>query len=115
MTLTIRDKVEYKPIGKPFKFNVEVLGPIKLPEFNCPFGSRKKCLPKIESISNTGLMLIKFPLGLYLYNQTAYPNITNAISLSLKIIQNSEDLQVSSKASIDSWEVLSVNEFTISL
>ena len=94
--VTIRDSDQYKPIGDPFRFTIEVVAPVKPPEFSCPIGRKIKCLPKIESVSNTGLMLIRFPLGLYQFNETAYPNITKAINLSLKI---SEDLESGSAVS----------------
>jgi hypothetical protein len=66
--VTIRDKDLYKPIGDPFRFTIEIVEPVRLPEFSCPLGRKIKCLPKIESVSNNGLMVIRFPLGLYQFN-----------------------------------------------
>lgn len=106
MKVTIRDSDQYKPIGDPFRFTIEVVAPVKPPEFSCPLGRKVKCLPKIESVSNNGLMLIRFPLGLYTINETQYANMTKAINLSLKV---AEDLEsggtFSSNASLTSWEV----------
>jgi hypothetical protein len=36
--VTIRDKDQYKPIGNPFRFTIEVVAPVKPPEFSCPLG-----------------------------------------------------------------------------
>jgi len=104
--VTIRDRDQYKPIGDPFRFTIEVVAPVSPPEYSCPLGRKTKCLPKIESVNNNGLMVIRFPLGLYQFNETHYSNIKKAINLSLKF---ADDLEIggtlSSNASLTSWEV----------
>ena len=52
LTVLIRDPLDYKLLMHPLPFVVEVLPPIKLPDFTCTLGPRKLCLPKILSISN---------------------------------------------------------------
>jgi hypothetical protein len=104
--VTIRDRDQYKPIGDPFRFAIEVVAPVKPPDFSCPLGRKIKCLPKIERVSNTGLIVIRFPLGLYQFNETQYPKITKAISISMKMAEEPEtDSTVSSNATLTSWDV----------
>ena len=104
--VTIRDRDQYKPIGEVFRFTIIVVAPVSPPEFSCPLGRKIKCLPKIESVSNTGLMVIRFPLGLYQFNETQYPNITKALSLSLKMAEDPESRgTLSSNATLTSWDV----------
>jgi hypothetical protein len=83
MTASIRDKLEYKPIGQAFKFLVQVVPPIKPPDFTCPLSRKALCLPRLVEISPKGVMLIKFPLGLSSFNETQYQNITQAFFLDL--------------------------------
>jgi hypothetical protein len=80
---TIRDNIEYKPIGSVFKFLVQVVPPIKPPDFTCPLGRKARCLPRIVEITPKGVMLIKFPLGLSSFNETQYQNINQALFLEL--------------------------------
>ena len=80
---TIRDKLEYKPIGEAFKFVVQVVPPIKPPDFTCPLGRKARCLPRIVEISPKGIMIIKFPLGLSSFNESQYQNITQVLFLEL--------------------------------
>ncbi len=104
--VTIRDSDQYKPIGDPLRFTIEVVAPVKPPEFSCPIGRKIKCLPKIESVSNTGLMVVRFPLGLYQFNETEYPNITKAINLSLNMAKDPESGgSVPSNATLTSWDI----------
>jgi hypothetical protein len=83
VTATVRDNKEYKPIGQAFKFVVEVVPPIKKPDFTCPLGIKARCLPRIVEITPKGVMLIKFPLGLSSFNETQYQNINQALFLEL--------------------------------
>ena len=83
MTAIIRDTIEYKPIGQAFKFLVQVVPPIKPPNFTCPLGRKAHCLPRILEISPKGVMLIKFPMGLSSFKETQHQNITDALFLEL--------------------------------
>jgi hypothetical protein len=83
VTATLRDNIEYKPIGSAFKFLVQVVPPIKPPDFTCPLGRKARCLPRIIEITPKGVMLIKFPLGLSSFNETQYQNINQALFLEL--------------------------------
>ena len=107
--VTIRDRDQYKPIGNPFRFGIEVVAPLRPPEFSCLLGRKVKCLPKIESVSNNGLMVIRFPLGLYTFNETQYAIIAKSINLSLKFADDLENGgTLSSNSSLTSWEVKKV-------
>jgi hypothetical protein len=83
VTATVRDKIKYKPIWKAFKLLVQVVLPIKHPEFICPLGRKAHCLPRIVEITPKGAMLIKFPLGLSSFNESQYQNISQALFLDL--------------------------------
>ena len=83
VTATIRDKLKYMQIGQAFKFLVQVVPPIKHPDFTCPLGRKVRCLPRIIEISPKGVMLVKFPLGLPSINETQYQNINQALFLDL--------------------------------
>jgi hypothetical protein len=51
-------------------------------------------------------MVIRFPLGLYQFNETQYAKITKAIHLSLKMAEDPETGgTLSSNATLTSWDV----------
>ena len=67
----------------------------------CPFGSRPDdCLPKIESITDSGLLTVFFPIPLStVVNETQYKNLSG--TLDIKLVQ-----QVQANTSISSWDVV---------
>jgi hypothetical protein len=61
-------------------------------------------------------MVIRFPLGLYQFNETQYAKITKAINLSLKMAEDPETGgTLSSNATLTSWDVKYVTEDAISV
>ena len=61
-------------------------------------------------------MVVRFPLGLYQFNETQYSYITKAISLSLKVAEDPESGETQPlNATLTSWDVIQVTEDAISV
>jgi hypothetical protein len=67
----------------------------------CSFGSRPNdCLPKIQSITDSGLLTVFFPIPLSsAVNETQYLNVSSTLDIRL-------EQQVQANTSISSWDVV---------
>ena len=67
----------------------------------CPFGSSPDdCLPKIQSITDSGILTVFFPIPLSsVVNETQYRNVSS--TLDIRLVQ-----QVQANTSITSWDVV---------
>jgi hypothetical protein len=76
----------------------------------CPFGIKPNdCLPKIESITDSGLLTVFFPIPLStVLNETQYRNLSSTLDIRL-------EQQVQANTSITSWDVVRLTKTELEL
>lgn len=105
LELYLRDN-RYKPLFKPFKFNLQVVPPILEKANMCPLSLKlEKCHPRILDISSKGLLQIGFPIEIKIINETNYTNASTGLEFKLRrtII---DEIPRKIDCSIISWSIV---------
>ncbi len=75
----------------------------------------ESCLPYISKITNSAVVVLKFPLGLEKFNSSLYANITNALRAELVISKDLDGNERRINSTLVKWNITSISNDSMNL